>query len=262
LEDPASRVQRIYPPDLTNELTFHSNALPASSRRMADTEKPVSSGAQTAGAKSAPGGGNRRRGRRGGRGRRKSFGPRPGDPASAAPETRDVSSPATEESTVAETVPPGELPPRPVVDPEAIPPRRPPPAPRPLLERVQRLTERVARVEPAHRTSAINQAIDEVMEIVDALKRAVDQMEEVLELVELAERQKLADEREIESLRRALRQLHDRPRESRGHRDSRESRGPQEPREPRGSRDFREPREELEPREPEAGEREAPEPQA
>ena len=32
-------------------------------------------------------------------------------------------------------------------------------------------------------------------------------MEEVLELVELAERQKLADEQEIESLRRALRQL-------------------------------------------------------
>jgi len=33
-------------------------------------------------------------------------------------------------------------------------------------------------------------------------------MEEVLELVELAERQKLADEREIESLRHALRKIH------------------------------------------------------
>jgi len=32
-------------------------------------------------------------------------------------------------------------------------------------------------------------------------------MEEVLELVELAERQKLADEREIESLRQALRKI-------------------------------------------------------
>jgi len=32
-------------------------------------------------------------------------------------------------------------------------------------------------------------------------------MEEVLELVELAERQKSADEREIESLRRALRKI-------------------------------------------------------
>ena len=140
-----------------------------------------------------------------------------------------------------------------------IRPERPRPAsePRPLLERVQRLTERVSRAEPEHRTSAIHQAIDEVMEIVEALKRAVDQMEEVLELVELAERQKLADEREIESLRRALRQFHDRPerrdpREQRGPRDPREqSRGPREPREnrppprepsePRGPRDFREP---------------------
>jgi hypothetical protein len=52
------------------------------------------------------------------------------------------------------------------------------------------------------------------MQTIDALKQAVEQMEEVLELVELAERQKLADEQEIESLRRALRQLH-RPRGSR-----------------------------------------------
>jgi hypothetical protein len=37
-------------------------------------------------------------------------------------------------------------------------------------------------------------------------------MEEVLETLELAERQKDADEREIESLRRSLRQIH-RPRE-------------------------------------------------
>jgi hypothetical protein len=36
-------------------------------------------------------------------------------------------------------------------------------------------------------------------------------MEEVLETVELAERQKRADEHEIETLRRSLRQLH-RPR--------------------------------------------------
>jgi hypothetical protein len=40
-------------------------------------------------------------------------------------------------------------------------------------------------------------------------------MEEVLETLELAERQKNADEQEIESLRRGLRQLH-RPREG-GH---------------------------------------------
>lgn len=127
---------------------------------------------------------------------------------------------------------------------------------------MQRLTERVsvARSEPEHRASAIHQAIDEVMDIVEALKRAVDQMEEVLELVELAERQKLADEREIESLRRALRGLHDRPREQsrgggprdqRGPRENRDQRDQREhreqQREPQGSRDFRQPREEAEP---------------
>jgi len=85
------------------------------------------------------------------------------------------------------------------------------------------------------------------MEIVEALKRAVDQMEEVLELVEMAERQKLADEREIESLRRALRQFHDRPREPRSYREPREPRGRPEPQEPRGPREFRQPREDVEP---------------
>jgi predicted RNase H-like nuclease (RuvC/YqgF family) len=55
--------------------------------------------------------------------------------------------------------------------------------------------------------SAISQAIDEVAQIIEALKRALDQMEDVLELAELAERQKTGDEQEIESLRRALRQL-------------------------------------------------------
>lgn len=46
------------------------------------------------------------------------------------------------------------------------------------------------------------------MQVIEALKKAVEQMEDVLELVELAERQKLADEREIDALRRALRQVH------------------------------------------------------
>jgi hypothetical protein len=56
--------------------------------------------------------------------------------------------------------------------------------------------------------SAIGRAIEEVTQIVELLKQTLDQMEEVLELVELAERQKIADEREIESLRRALRRIH------------------------------------------------------
>jgi hypothetical protein len=54
----------------------------------------------------------------------------------------------------------------------------------------------------------VSAAVGEVERIVEALKRAAEQMEEVLELVELAERQKLADEREIESLRRALNRMH------------------------------------------------------
>jgi len=60
-------------------------------------------------------------------------------------------------------------------------------------------------VRPA--SSAVNQAVDEVTGIVESLKQALAQMEDVLELVEHAERQKLADEHEIDSLRRLLRQL-------------------------------------------------------
>jgi hypothetical protein len=67
--------------------------------------------------------------------------------------------------------------------------------------------------EPKLQGSAISQALSEVMDIVESLKHANEQMEEVLELVELAERQKIADEHEIESLRRALRQMQ-RPRSS------------------------------------------------
>jgi len=67
---------------------------------------------------------------------------------------------------------------------------------------------RVAReTDPETRVPAISQAIEQISEIVESLKRILDQMEEVLELAELAERQKNADEREIDSLRRALRQL-------------------------------------------------------
>ncbi|MCW5555212.1 MAG: hypothetical protein KIS67_24000 [Verrucomicrobiae bacterium] len=72
--------------------------------------------------------------------------------------------------------------------------------------------------EPDSQTSAISQALDEVSQVVEALRKALDQMEEALELVELAERQKLADEQELDSLRRALRQLQ-RPRGQRSHDD-------------------------------------------
>ena len=65
--------------------------------------------------------------------------------------------------------------------------------------------------------SAISQAVNEVTQVIESLRQALNQMEDVLELVEHAERQKLADEREIESLRRALRQLQH-PRSGRGER--------------------------------------------
>jgi predicted RNase H-like nuclease (RuvC/YqgF family) len=64
--------------------------------------------------------------------------------------------------------------------------------------------------------STISQAVDEVREIVESLEQALEQMEEVRELVELAERQRFADEREIESLRRALRRIQ----QPRGHQEA------------------------------------------
>jgi vacuolar-type H+-ATPase subunit I/STV1 len=77
-----------------------------------------------------------------------------------------------------------------------------PPAPRP----------RPAPQQPASEESSIGKAIEQASRIIEELKHALDEMEEVLETLELAERQKLDDERELESLHRALRQLR-RPRE-------------------------------------------------
>jgi len=67
--------------------------------------------------------------------------------------------------------------------------------------------------------SAIHQTVGEVRQIVESLEQALEQMVEVLRLVELAEHQKFADEREIESLRRALHKLQP------PHRERRESGG-------------------------------------
>jgi hypothetical protein len=63
--------------------------------------------------------------------------------------------------------------------------------------------------------ASVQKAIEEVSQIIEALRGTLDDMEGVLESLELAERQKIADEQEIETLRRGLRQLH-RPREG-GH---------------------------------------------
>ena len=85
------------------------------------------------------------------------------------------------------------------------PERRPPPQPVPPKE-----------FRPAQPLS-VQEAIEDVNEIIETLKTTLEEMEEVLETLELAERQKDADEQEIESLRRSLRQL-GRPREG-GHRE-------------------------------------------
>jgi predicted RNase H-like nuclease (RuvC/YqgF family) len=55
---------------------------------------------------------------------------------------------------------------------------------------------------------AVQEAIEEVNHIIETLRASLNDMEEVLETLELAERQKIADEQEIETLRRGLRQLH------------------------------------------------------
>lgn len=70
------------------------------------------------------------------------------------------------------------------------------------------------RPEPAPRAT-VQRAIAEVNQIIETLREALDDMEGVLELLEQLERQGEADEHEVESLRRALRQLQ-RPRDG-GH---------------------------------------------
>jgi hypothetical protein len=76
------------------------------------------------------------------------------------------------------------------------------------------VTEAAQEPRPGSQPS-VQKAIEEVSGIVEALRGTLDDMEEVLEMLELFERQQNADEREIESLRRALRQIH-RPRDG-GH---------------------------------------------
>ena len=97
--------------------------------------------------------------------------------------------------------------------------REPRETPRPPM-REPRNTPPPPPQEPQRRgPMAVSEAIEEVNQIIETLRATLDDMDTVLETLELAERQKLADEHEIETLRRGLRQLH-RPREG----------GPQPPR--------------------------------
>jgi hypothetical protein len=63
---------------------------------------------------------------------------------------------------------------------------------------------------------AVQQAIEDVNQIIETLRATMEDMDEVLETLELAERQKTADEQELETLRRGLHKLH-RPRENGPH---------------------------------------------
>ena len=79
-----------------------------------------------------------------------------------------------------------------------------------LAEPVRSHELREERRPPAKPASpqSIQDAIDHVMHVISALRESLDEMEDVLELLEALERQIGADDREIESLRCALRQLH------------------------------------------------------
>jgi hypothetical protein len=144
----------------------------------------------------------RRRGRRGGRGRRA---PRPAPENTSASAVEEIPSaslaageiisPKIEASTAGLAAPEVENAPAERFAPEPAPESR---RPKPFVK--------PADFRPAE-VSAISQAVEHTTQIAEALKQALDQMEEVLELVELAERQKLADERELESLRRAMRRI-------------------------------------------------------
>ncbi len=117
--------------------------------------------------------GGRRRTRRGGRRHSRRRGPRPAPPPSGEEEG----------ATVGEPLEPAALAGEAATAPSGIP-------------------------AAAHKGSGIAQAIEQVSRIIEELKQVLNEMEEVLETLELAERQKIEDEREIDSLQRALRQLH------------------------------------------------------
>ena len=192
-------------------------------------------------------GGNRRRGRRGGRGR----GPRPviakaGAPGpeeiSPAPETVEPSAPPSEAAEHAEhheadssgdyrephAEAPADFASHETDSPEApatesaaenfpAPEARPPREPQREFPRERRPDRRPEPLRPKPwvkpadfrpaEISAVSQAVAHATEIAESLKQMIDQLDEVLELVEVAERQKLADEREIDELRRALRRI-------------------------------------------------------
>jgi hypothetical protein len=176
--------------------------------------------------------GGRRRGRRGGRGRgrgprRTAAGTAAAESAAPAPIESEIPAAPSGETTGSEPVAPvgeqpaqAESPAQSVESPirlQEMPVRPAPSKPKfqahpPAVH--QAASHAVRQAAPVSVTraprpggSVIGQTVDEVRQIVESLEQSLEQMEEVLRLVELAEQQKFADERELESLRRALHKL-------------------------------------------------------
>jgi hypothetical protein len=71
------------------------------------------------------------------------------------------------------------------------------------------------RPHASHSSSSIRKAIDQVLYIRTELRKALDEIQEVIRTLDQAEREKTASEDEIEKLREALRGLHREPMQSR-----------------------------------------------
>lgn len=143
----------------------------------------------------------RRPGRgRGGRGRRRKQ-KRPVEQLPSAP-IGELTGPAAERE---ESAPERDFPPEPAASrgktesAELSEPARPEPA-------------AVSQSKPPAPPATVQMAIEEVNQIINTLQETLDDMDEVREMLEIFERQSNVDQREIESLRRALRHLQ-RPRE-------------------------------------------------
>ena len=200
---------------------------------MAEENKPISN---SAGAPNPLR--RRRRGSRGGRGRSRRPAPNPTPSNEAAPpedveikpdegadfdqgsETQEAVE--TEAAAQAESQNESESPVDTVADAEANleSAEREPQRPRPSVQRPQDVRpQRESRPqrppqpppEPRRQGSAVAQAVEDIYGIVETLKKVMEELDELLETLELAERQKIEDERELENLRRAMRQLQPRP---------------------------------------------------
>jgi len=103
--------------------------------------------------------------------------------------------PAETEERAEPGLPPVESKPAPAETPHRLPSHVPTPAPR------------SAPAPQPSRKSPIEEAIEHAERIVGTLKATLEEMEDVLELLEIAQVQKSGDEREITELRRTLQRL-------------------------------------------------------